>query len=239
MTERVWDRFLTAQDRERSAALRAAPKGGGKRPALLLVDLYRWVFGDEPQPLLEAIEAWPGSCGLAAWHSLPYIERLLEEARRHGIPVVHATGHRVIESWSRGSAREPAGHDAAMANRLARRYEIIDQLTPMGGEVHLRKSAPSAFWGTPIVGHLNSLDVDTIVVAGESTSGCVRATVVDGMSFGYRMLVPEECVFDRDEAPHAMNLFDMNRMYADVIPVDNVLEYLRTVAAERRPIAAG
>jgi nicotinamidase-related amidase len=238
MAERVWDRFLTEQDRARAGADPAARRGGGNRAALLLVDLYRWVFGDEPQPLLDAIESWPGSCGLAAWHSLPHIERLLGEARRLGIPVVHVTGHRVIDAWSHGP-RDPTGDDTAMADRLARRYTIVDPLAPAPGEVHLRKSAPSAFWGTPIVAHLNSLRVDTIVVAGESTSGCIRATVVDGKSWRYWMIVPEECVFDRDEAPHAINLYDMDQKYADVMPLDEVLEYLRSVAEGRPSVVVG
>jgi nicotinamidase-related amidase len=76
------------------------------------------------------------------------------------------------------------------------------------------------------MGLLTGMRVDTVVVAGESTSGCVRATVVDAKSNRLRVLVPEECVFDRDEACHAVNLFDMNEKYADVIPLSEVLEYL-------------
>jgi nicotinamidase-related amidase len=69
------------------------------------------------------------------------------------------------------------------------------------------------------------------VVAGESTSGCVRATVVDGKSFRYRVLIPEECVFDRHEAAHAINLFDMDQKYADVVPLDEAIRYLDTVGS--------
>ena len=105
----------------------------------------------------------------------------------------------------------------------------MDGLTPIDGEVVLRKTAPSAFWGTPLVGHLISLGVDTLVVAGESTSGCVRATVVDGKSSRFRVLIPEPCVFDRDEASHAINLYDLDQKYADVLPLDEVLDYLRSV----------
>ncbi len=116
--------------------------------------------------------------------------------------------------------------------RRRRRYDIVDELAPIDGEVVLRKTGPSAFWGTPIVGLLNGLGIDTLVVAGESTSGCVRATVVDGKAYRYRMLVPEECVFDRHEAPHAINLFDLDQKYADVVPLVEVLAYLRSVAEE-------
>jgi nicotinamidase-related amidase len=94
------------------------------------------------------------------------------------------------------------------------------------GEAVLRKSSPSAFWGTPLAGHLNYLGVDTLITAGESTSGCVRASVVDGCTYRYRMIVVEEGVFDRHEAAHAINLFDMHQKYADVVPLSEVLEYL-------------
>lgn len=230
MTERVWDRYLSAQDRERAASSPAMRKGAGTRPVLLLVDLYRWVFGDEPKPLLEAIEEWPGSCGLVGWNALPHIQRLLGEARARGIPVVHMTGLEGMPGWRDANPRGGRSDDPAMIERRRRRYQIVDEVAPRPGEVVLEKSAPSAFWGTPLVGHLVSLGADTIVVAGESTSGCVRATVVDGKSYRYRMIVPEECVFDRDEAPHAINLFDLDQKYADVIPLDEVVDYLRGVA---------
>ncbi len=98
----------------------------------------------------------------------------------------------------------------------------------------MRKSSPSAFWGTPLVGHLNALGVDTIITCGESTSGCVRASVVDGCTNRYRMMVVEECVFDRHQATHAINLFDMNQKYADVLPLAEALEYMAAWGAERK-----
>ena len=96
-----------------------------------------------------------------------------------------------------------------------------------------RKSSPSAFWGTPLAGHLNFLGVDTIIACGESTSGCVRASVVDGTTNRLRMVVAEECVFDRHEACHAINLFDMNQKYADVLPLDDIIKYLDGWRAEK------
>ena len=90
----------------------------------------------------------------------------------------------------------------------------------------MRKDSPSAFWGTPLMGHLNFHNVDTIITCGETTSGCVRASVVDGCTNRYRMIVVEEGVFDRHETTHAINLFDMDQKYADVVPLADVLEYL-------------
>jgi nicotinamidase-related amidase len=232
MGERIWDRFLTEQDRARSAAQPAIRKGGGQRPVLLLVDLYRWVFGDEPQPVLEAIGSWPGHCGLVAWQALPHIQRLLAECRSLGVPVVHMTGLEGMPGWRDVNPRGGGSSDPVIADHRRRRYDIVDEVAPIDGEVVLQKAAPSAFWGTPLAGHLTSLRADTIIVAGESTSGCVRATVVDGKSHRLKVIVPEECVFDRDEASHAINLFDMEEKYADVIPLEEALAYLRSVAAE-------
>jgi nicotinamidase-related amidase len=215
--------------------------GAGKTPALLLIDLYRAVFGDRSQPLLEAIKAWPSSCGPAAWIALPHIQRLLAAAREAGIPVLHVTGladsgmpgwHEAIHS---SGASSGGFSDLAMLERQRRGYQIVDELTPIAGEVVLRKSSPSAFWGTPLVGQLTHLGVDTLIVAGESTSGCVRASVVDGCTYRYRMQVVEECVFDRHEAPHALNLFDMHQKYADVISLASALELI----ASRAPQPAG
>ncbi|MFN0070253.1 MAG: isochorismatase family protein, partial [Chloroflexota bacterium] len=106
------------------------------------------------------------------------------------------------------------------------------------------KVAPSAFWGTPLAAHLNYNDVDTVIAVGESTSGCLRATVVEGTSHRFRMIVAEECSFDRHESAHAMNLFDMHQKYADVLPLDEVVAHLRTLrpsadSVPSRPELAG
>jgi maleamate amidohydrolase len=232
-TERVWDRYLSESDRRRASRQPAARKGGGRRPALVLVDLYRAVFGDEPSSVEEALPLWPNSCGMAAWNALPSITRMLAGAREHGLPIFHITGHTDIPNWRDPRAGTlPQGPEANA--RWARRFDIVDEVAPIEGEVVLLKTAPSAFFGTLLAPLLIREGVDTIIVIGESTSGCVRATVVDGKSYRFKVIVAEECVFDRDEAPHAINLFDMDQKYADVLPLADVLEYLD----EAVPVAA-
>lgn len=238
MAERVWERFLTEQDKAHVSAKKERRMGFGKKPALLLIDLYRWVFGDKPEPILEAIKVWPSSCGLAGWNALPRIQTLLSAARGAGIPVVHTTGLGDEGSGIKGWAALRQGGENAPMNpealeRYRRRYDIIDEVEPLPGEAVIKKSSPSAFWGTPLVGHLNYLGVDTILTVGESTSGCVRASVVDGCTNRFRMMVVEEGVFDRHEACHAVNLFDMNQKYADVVSLDEALNYLKAYRAER------
>jgi maleamate amidohydrolase len=158
MPARVWDSFLTEQDRAHLAMSKHRDIGFGERPALLLIDLYRWVFGDKPEPLLEAIKTWPSSCGLAGWQALPSIQTLLKVAREAGIPIVHLTGldHDGVPGWSvRRGASQPAEMSPEARDRWQRRYDIVDEVAPLPGEAVLRKSSPSAFWGTPLAGHLN------------------------------------------------------------------------------------
>lgn len=232
MTSRVWDRFLTNQDRAHVALRPVRHSGLGDVPALVLVDLYRSVFGDRPQPLLESVWEWPASCGMAGWTALPHIQAALESARSAGIVIVHVTSRGDLPHW-RLPQDEPV---VAVTSRGTRPdpYEIVSEVAPVDGELTIRKGAPSAFWGTPLLGYLNQHRVDTVLVAGESTSGCVRATVVDAASNRFRVAVLEECVFDRHESSHAINLFDMEQKYADVIPVADGVAYLASLSALNR-----
>jgi maleamate amidohydrolase len=231
--ERVWDRFLTEQDRAHVASSTRRAKGFGQRPALLVIDMYRWVFGDRPQPLLDAVKTWPGSCGLAGWNALPRIQDLLAAARAAGLPIIHTTGadESAMTTWARGMRSSPESTgDPETDARQARKYDIIDEVAPRPGELVIYKASPSAFWGTPLIGHLVDRGVDTIVVAGETTSGCVRASVVDGCTYRFHMIVAEECVFDRHEATHAVELFTMHEKYSDVLPLADVLDYIRRIS---------
>lgn len=231
--ERVWDRFLTDQDQAHLAA--SAPKGRygfGSRAAVLSVDNYRKAVGDEPEPILQAIETWPGSTGLAGWQALENIEKVFAAARAVDIPIIHMTGLAQEESGIPGWGSRLGGRHASRPktpeelDRHARRLEIVEQAAPLDGEVVLKKTAPSSFFGTPLASHLIGQGIDTLMVVGESVSGCVRATVVDGCSLRLHMIVIEECVYDRHEASRAINLFDMDQKYGDVMPVDEVLEWI-------------
>ncbi len=245
MAGRVWDRFLTEQDRRHLENSNHRGVGVGQRPAVLNVDLYRAVFGDENLPLVEGLKNWPGYCGPAGWAAVPHIQALQRKARAVGVPVLHVTGLSEEESgvpgWSdaiHGPARR-APRDAAARERHARRLGIIPEVGPEPGEVVLRKTAPSAFWGTPLMAQLNHLRVDTLLITGESTSGCVRATVVEAASLRFKVQVVEECVFDRHEACHAINLFDMHQKYADVVSLDFALRYLESLDAATGATRAG
>jgi nicotinamidase-related amidase len=216
--------------------------GFGRRAAVLSIDNYRGAVGDRPQPLLESIQTWPSSTGLAGWAALDRSAILLAAARSAGVPVIHTKGlgqeDSGIPGWRLGGAnrgRYPANGDgdgprAAAEERYRRRYDIVEQTAPLPGEVVIAKNAPSAFFGTSLAPHLIGAGIDTLVVCGESVSGCVRATVVDGCSFRLRMIVVEDCVYDRHEATWAMNLFDIDQKYGDVLSLDEVLAWLEGLA---------
>jgi len=238
-TSRVWDEFLAADDK---LTLKERPHqvwGYGQRPALVLIDLYRWVFGDErPASVKDAMAEWPGTCGPQAWDALPPLQRLLGAARAAEIPIVHVTGLNPLDSgiagWSNRGKRETDTYvaDPKQADKLRRRFDIVDEVAPLPGEAVIRKAAPSGFFGTLLMSHLHAHDVDGIILVGESTSGCVRATCVEGRSYRFKMTVVEECCFDRHRTAHAMNLFDMHQKYADVLGVDEVVGHLEKLTGK-------
>ena len=141
MAGRVWDRFLTEQDKATLVGKSPRPVGFGERPALLLIDLYRWVFGDKPEVVTEAIKTWPGSCGLAGWNALPHIQKLLAKAREVGIPVIHITGMDggAIEPGSyRRDGSKRANMNEQQLDRFRRRFQIVDEVKPIPGETTSR-----------------------------------------------------------------------------------------------------
>ena len=94
---------------------------------------------------------------------------------------------------------------------------VVSELAPGPDEVVIRKIKPSAFFGTPLASYLNELKIDSLVITGCTTSGCVRATVVDAFSLNYRVVIPSDGVFDRFELSHQVSLFDLSLKYADVV----------------------
>ena len=117
-------------------------------------------------------------------------------------------------------------------------HEIAPILKPQPGEVEIVKGKPSGFFGTSLASMLAYHSVDTVMVTGMVTSGCVRATVVDAFSYNYRVIVPIECSADRGDISHQINLFDMDMKYADVIPLDEVLDHLATLAPQPAQLTA-
>jgi nicotinamidase-related amidase len=108
----------------------------------------------------------------------------------------------------------------------AKGYEFVEEIAPRDGDVLLPKKHPSAFFGTPLVSHLVDQQVDTLVITGCTTSGCVRSSVTDAFAYNFKVIVPEDCVYDRAPTSHAVNLWDMDGKYADVMPSAGVMDLI-------------
>ena len=113
-------------------------------------------------------------------------------------------------------------------------YAIRPEFKPQSGDVVITKQRASAFYGTPLTAHLTQLGVQTLIICGESTSGCVRASAVDAYSHGYHVVLVEECCFDRSILSHKVNLFDLHHKYADVMHVDEVIAHLASNPAVKK-----
>jgi nicotinamidase-related amidase len=109
--------------------------------------------------------------------------------------------------------------------------EIVEELPPAPGDIVIEKKYASAFFGTHLAATLTADRIDTVIMVGCSTSGCIRASAVDGMQYGFRVIVPRECVGDRAPGPHEANLFDIDGKYGDVVGIDEAIAYLRAQAA--------
>lgn len=230
---RVWERWLSERDREvYDAAGYGQRAGAGTRPALLVVDVTHDFTGDRPEPILESIRRFSNSCGEMAWTAMERIRELLETCRAAGVPVFFSKAPDESSAADRGAWAWKNARDLEMSELRHRiGNEIPEMIQPLPNETVIQKAKPSVFFGTALVSYLVALGADTLIVAGTTTSGCVRATVVDGFSLNYRIIVAEDAVFDRGELAHAANLFDIQAKYADVMPVAEVIGYIRNLGA--------
>ena len=193
--------------------------GFGRRPALAIIDMTLG-FTDPESPL---------ACDLE--EPVANIEKLLEAARRAGIPVVFTTvAYRESDKLTAAAFidKVPALLTLEAGTRWA---EIDPRIAPRETEPVLNKLFASGFFGTGLPSLLTAAGVDTLIVTGASTSGCVRATAVDALQYGFRPVIPREAVGDRNPDVHEANLYDVDAKYGDVVSVKDVLEYLEEVRA--------
>ncbi len=231
MAERIWDKFLTERDKEVFAASGYGARGAfGKKPALLVIDVS-WAFaGDKPgEPILESIKRWRNSCGAESWVAIDSIKTLIDTAHAKQLPVIYTTGFRRPDNWDSGSWGWKNGRneeDVVAQPNTRDGNEIVDAIAPEPQDIVVYKQKPSGFFGTNLASYLTLLGCDSVIVTGTTTSGCVRATVLDAFSLNYRIAISEEGCFDRSEASHAINLCDMNAKYADVLKTAEIVQYM-------------
>lgn len=188
----------------------------GARPAVVVVDFSRGFTDSSFQLGSDMAEA------------VQRTRTVLDVARTRNMPVVFTTiaydeGARTETAWVRKvpSLRELAAGSSAV--------EIDSRLGQLPHEALVTKIGPSAFFGTPLASMLTARRVDTVLVAGATTSGCVRATVVDSVQHGFDTFVIADCVADRSAGPHEANLFDMTAKYADSLTAEEVIDRLQRI----------
>jgi len=187
--------------------------GFGQKTAILLVDLMKGFTYPEFQlgaDLSEVVES----------NAI-----LLAMARKKKLPIffVISEYEKNMKDAGMWGQKFPSAKNLQIGSE---QVDIDPRLDPKPEELIIRKKFPSSFFGTPLVSYLIAQSIDTLIITGTTTSGCVRATVVDALQYGFRPIVPVECVGDRAREPHEANLFDMDMKYADVIPLKEVLAKL-------------
>lgn len=225
---RPWDGIIPEEEQR---AYRAAgfgrPTGLGKKPALLIIDVQYRTVGTKRVPFWDAIKEFPTSCGEIGWNAVDKIALLLAEFRANNWPVLYPhVAPKLNFDTGRLSDKVPA-----IMNVASRGYDFVEEVAPCEADILLPKKHPSAFFGTPLASYLINLGADTLVVTGCTTSGCVRGSVVDAFAYNFRVLVPQDAVYDRSQVSHAVNLFDMAEKYADVMPTADAIVALKSVAA--------
>lgn len=225
-----WLALVPQQDRERCrAAGYGARTGLGHHLALVVVDVT-YAFTGRPEVSAEpAHAAYPNSCGESAWRAVRALQPLVTAARCAGLPIVYTVDMSADLTsddnvWSRKLMPAAGG-------RAADGAEIVHEVHPSGTDRVVVKSKPSAFFGTDLAKSLHERGARDLLIVGGTTSGCVRATVVDAFSHGFAVGVVADCTFDRSEISHAVSLFDMDQKYADVVELEAALALVASAAS--------
>ena len=197
--------------------------GFGKKPALLIIDFING-FNDP--------DAFGGG---NIQDAIDNTAELLAVARHMDMPVVF-TSHVYAEDGSEDGVFNLKSPGLAKLKRGSHETKVVDELEPRPGERVLEKHYPSGFSNTDLTGWLAQRGIDTAIITGCTTSGCVRATAVDAMSNGFRPIVPRECSGDRAKGPHEANLFDIDQKYGDVMSLEDVMTELDKLAPKQAKI---
>lgn len=224
---RPWERYLGPEDASVLERARFGRRMGfGERPAVLVIDAQRYMVGAEGDDA-----RWPSSCGAAGRAAVGAIARIVGAAHAARVPCFFTRFEVARDGSDMGVYRRKrdlldSEHWCLEGSPGA---ALVPELRPAPGDVVFVKKKPSGFHGTPLLGYLVERSVDTVIVTGGSTSNCIRATVFDASSYNFRTVVAQEAVFDRIPVSHAISLFDMDRQFADVTPVAEVVAYLEAL----------
>jgi nicotinamidase-related amidase len=230
----MWNDLLTEEEQQVYEVFRQ-PKTLGIRPAIVVIDVNYAFVGRQPESIVASVQDYRTSCGARGWEGVANIQKLLTIGREVGMPIIYTTGttrarrgaswaHRAREEESQGVLTpEELGHQ-----RLGN--TIVQEIAPQPEDIVITKRGASGFFGTSLIRDLNEMDIDTVLVTGTTTSGCVRATVVDAACYSLYVGIVEECCFDRFQISHRVSLLDMHAKYGRVMSLQEAAGYLRTQA---------
>lgn len=236
--QRAWEPLLTERDQQFLADRGNQLRGFGERPVLIVIDMQYMACGDKREPFFDMIKRWPGGCGPEAWDAIDKQQELIAEARAAGIPVIYSRYIPQLIQFDGFAKKNPS--PAEQPDPTEQRWQIVDEIKPEADDIVLDKSYASVMFGTPLVSWLIAMGVDTTIIIGNSTGGCVRASAIDLTTHNYNVIVVEDCVFDRVEVSHGAALLDMWMKYCDVLFKDEVSEYIATVTdgIAKQPVLA-
>lgn len=236
--QRAWDPLLTERDQQFLADRGNQLRGFGARPVLIVIDMQYMACGDKREPFFDMIKRWPGGCGPEAWDAIDKQQELIAEARAAGIPVIYSRYIPQLIQFDGFAKKNPS--PAEQPDPTEQRWQIVEEIKPEPDDIVLDKSYASVMFGTPLVSWLIAMGVDTTIIIGNSTGGCVRASAIDLTTHNYNVIVVEDCVFDRVEVSHGAALLDMWMKYCDVLFKDEVSEYIATVTdgIAKQPVLA-
>jgi maleamate amidohydrolase len=189
----------------------------GERAALIVVDVTLGFCGSPGLTLDQAIAEFPTACGPVSWATMPRIARLVKLFRDRSLPIVFTNADMTGNTYA-GKATK--GERKSAPN--PRFNEFPPEVAPLAGEWVLAKTKASGFFQSPLAAYLVRERIDTVVVCGVSTSGCVRATAVDAFSHGFKTFAVDDCCFDRSWFAHCANLFDLQAKYAAVMSLSEL-----------------
>lgn len=194
----------------------------GERTALIVVDVTMGFCGSRGLSLEQAIAEFSTACGPVSWETMPRIAQLVNLFRDRSQPIVFTNND---NGANRYAGKATKGERGPKPN--PRFNDFPEEIAPREGEWVLPKTKASGFFQSPLAAHLVRERVDTVVVCGVSTSGCVRATTVDAFSHGFSTFVVDDCCFDRSWFAHCANLFDMQAKYATVVSLAELTTLMR------------
>jgi nicotinamidase-related amidase len=211
----IWDDIIPQEDLK---MFDKAKMGGeikcGNKPAIIVVDMT-YGFVDDNYPL---------GCSKMGWPAVYAVQKLIGKGRKANIPIFYTRELKSNKKFEKGRWKYQGKMNTGLLDE--KEIQIPEEIKPINDEVLIEKIYPSAFFNTNLISMLIYAGVDTLIITGMTTSGCVRATVVDAFSYNFTIIVPEECVGDRGLISHKISLFDMAMKYANVAPLNQVLSYI-------------